>query len=136
MQAVEHEPEWEAFQREATACHEAGHAVAHYVLRLPFESVTIVANLVYAGCVTLAPDDRAQVVAIIDRDEAIPLSQTDRELLWRHLITLYAGGMAQIKAERDVWGSVGDSNDRYRTVELVVTLDPETPEWAEQAGAE
>ena len=42
--------------------------------------------------------------------------------------------MAQIKAERDVWGSGGDSNDRYRTIKLVVTLEPENPERAEQAG--
>ncbi len=58
MQQADHDPEWEEYERERCAYHEAGHAVAHYLLGIPFTFVTIV------------PDRDLLILDGIPRDES------------------------------------------------------------------
>lgn len=79
------------YQTELTAFHEAGHAVAHAVLNLPFEYVTIVPDDDAAGHIAYdRPDEILEKWNDGDRDDANLRHHIEREL-----ITTLAGLTAQ-----------------------------------------
>lgn len=102
MDQVEQDEEWAEYQREMTAYHEAGHVVAYYLLGVPFEFVTIVANERFLGCVRpLAGVQLWYDQAYERRLRRDTSTAEDIDRARRHAIILAAGPMASVRADGD-----------------------------------
>jgi len=93
--------------REATAIHEAGHAVMHIVLTLGLKTVTVVPDFVEmsAGAATHGGEwgQAAEDFDESDDDTAILRSAAEDAFWLRHAIACYAGAEAvrQLRPDRD-----------------------------------
>lgn len=106
-----------------TAFHEAGHAVVAAMLGIPFQRVTIRPDAVYAGHVTLAPDDAPEQVCPWNPDWDVKQA---RRYWKRHICGLLAGALAETIYTR-CWHQqpVDDEfTDESKALEIADYFDP------------
>jgi hypothetical protein len=105
--------------RKTIAYHEAGHAVAHILLSVPFKVVTIKPDAARGSAGHVAP------LAAADDMLATVSDTRQRRRVERHLITFCAGGAAEVLLWGDCEGIAGDDVTCSILADLICHSDEE-----------